>query len=84
MKKHDQENNSQKDFVFSMWMNLQRYDMSVSTSDMRPTEARAHHMNIPVFYLIIGIIEFLQQINQSFTFILAEIVHNDPIQSVNR
>jgi len=31
--------------------------MSVFTSDMRPTEARANHMAVPVRYLLIGIIE---------------------------
>lgn len=41
-KKLDQENRSQKHYVLSMLMDLQRYDMSVFTIHMRPTEARAH------------------------------------------
>lgn len=82
----DYENTSQKPFN---WMNLQRYNMCVTTSDIRPTIARAHKITIPVSNLIIGVIEGPQKFNQCFTWILAKIDNdvnvdvNDFLKSVN-
>lgn len=44
-------------------IHLQGYDISISTSDMRPAITWANEMIIPISYSAIGIIQCRKQIN---------------------